>query len=66
MLVRRIMAREVFPTFQRGVEVPSCCERVILRYEKGTKIRKLGTPGPLFAVFPALLPLFAALIHATI
>ena len=69
MLVRRTMVREVFPTFQQGVEVPSCCERAILRYEKGTvpiqgngsvtaRIgggeggwSKLGTAGPLFAVF---------------
>ena len=43
MLVRRTMVREVFPTFQQGVEVPSCCERAILRYGKGTLIQGNGS-----------------------
>ena len=38
MLARRTMVREVFLVLQKGVEVPSCCERDILRYEKGTEM----------------------------
>ena len=37
------MVREVFLVLQKGVEVPSCCERDILRYEKGTEIEGFGT-----------------------
>ena len=32
------MVREVFLVLEKGVEVPSCCERDILRYEKGTEM----------------------------
>ena len=35
---RRTMVREVFLVLQKGVEVPSCCERDILRYEKGIEM----------------------------
>ena len=32
------MVREVLLVLQKGLEVPSCCERYILRYEKGTEM----------------------------
>ena len=38
MLARRTMVREDFILLKQGVEVPSCCERDILRYEKGTEM----------------------------
>ena len=80
MLFRRTMVLEVLRTFQQGENRYTCCRRTVLSGEKGTKIgyrqgggkggggrgrSKLGTAGPLFAVFPTLDILFAALIHAT-
>ena len=81
MLFRRTMVLEVLRTFQQDENRYTCCRRTVLSGEKGTKIgyrqgggkgeggrgwSKLGTAGPLFAVFPTFDILFAALIHATI
>ena len=82
MLFRRTMVLEVLRTFEQGENRYTCCRRTVLSGEKGTKIgyrqgggkggggrgrSKLGTAGPLFAVFPTKnLILFAAPIHATI